>query len=654
MAEIYREYRILADKSFSKETLKKDLTKTQPPSYTYPSSIPPRIVEVYDFLPTNINSRIATYLLTDEEAKTLREKDKRIIEILPLEDLQEEPASSQGASSFIRANSFEFSTELGSQNKLSVNWGLYSCTHLDIPLDSLPEIQNDQGEEIANWIEFDGPYDYTLDGTGVDLIVIDGAKIDPNHHDFLDSTGTNSRVQTINWGEYVGWDPNDFPTYLQDAIFTAEYHHYTSSEEIISTFASFPTNINHGTICLSIAGGRVHGWAKNATLYYIRTFDVSYEWDLVRAFHEQKPIDPKTGFKRPTIVNKSLGFAGTRPQNLTYEEGIFYSGSFYPNATPSLELGFPQITHPSKGRIGNRRAAVDQPLTEATDAGVIFIHSAMNEGHIFFRASPDSETPYPIPDRYRSIHFNNYLSSSAYEGSTSEVATNAPDYMGSIFDGKRYYHRGYSPTNLATVEVGALRRIPLYNSLLASQITNKESADWYSNHGGGIDIYAPTGVMCGKTRANLMGFSNPDEFYAHFPPPPPPNPPGVPPYLHITHGFTFSGTGTSFAAPQVAGVACLYFQMNPGADVWQFKQFLLDNAKPVRVAPSEDNDGPIDVWEDGNIKTEGGIDYIALNGAPTASLFWPYSSPNQINFSKDDTPPINPFTPPRTFNITTS
>ena len=279
---------------------------------------------------------------------------------------------------------------------------------------------------------------------------------------------------------------------------------------------------------------------------------------------------------------------------------------------------------------------------EMTDSGVIFIHSSMNDGQIFFRASPDIETDYPIPDRYKSIHFNNYFSSSTYIGSTSLIVQNAPDHLkGSSQNGKYYYNRGNSPSNLATVEVGALSRFPLYNSLSASLVTNEESPDWYSNHGGGIDIYAPTQVMAA---AFTQFYSS--SFFHNSPPPPYPY---MPDYITVTHGYMATPTGTSFAAPQVAGVACLYFQMNPGADVWQFKQFLLDHAKPVKIPPSEDNGGPIDVWAEGNVKTEGGVEYIALNGAPTASLFWPYSSPNKVSITTSGSTPLN-----TSFKLTTS
>jgi len=630
MAE-YKAYRILTTDSGSKLDLRKELAKEVPPEYQFPSTIPSRPVKIYDYLPTNINSRVATYMLTDEEVRVLL-GDERIIDISLLDDLFD----IFNTASYQEANYSRISEpgDLDLKNNF-VNWGLYSCTHNNIPVESIKGLINDQNTELDDWIGFKEKYEYTLDGTGVDLIVINSDKIHPFHLDFYDPTFTYSRLQTASWGEIAGLNPEDLttlPTYSFDRLFTASYHYYLTPEEVYNAAGYLPSGFDidsrspeisyHGFQCLSIAGGSIFGWAKNATLYYLNPFDPSYIYDVIRIFHENKPIDPNTGYKRPTIVNQSTGGVSIDKDSFEIDEGIFYSGSYHPGVTSSLEYGFINNKIPAY-----RKPLSDVPLTEMTDAGVIFVHSSMNSAQIFFRASPDTETSYPIPDRYRSIHFDNYISSSEINITTPGYILNLPNVVLGGTAGKWYYHRGVSPTNLATVEVGALNRSPIYNPQSASLITNKESAAWYGNHGGGTDIYAPTEVAS----AHFLSVGNrTSSLY--------PSSPNLFPYPYysnnatITKGTTYTFTGTSFAAPQVAGVACLYFQMNPGADVWQFKQFLLDHAKPVRIPPSEDNGGPIDVWAEGNVKNEEGIDYVALNGAPTASLFWPYSSPNKAIF----------------------
>ena len=604
MAE-YKPYRILVDTSGSKIDLNKELIKAVPPEYSIPSYIPPRIVEIYEFSPLYVNSTRAIYYLTDEEANILSE-DERILEIISLEDDAEltETLSLTQTANFSRPSP-------GDNIIPCINWGLYSSTNLGTPLESLYDIVDTSGQVISDGANFTASYNYTLDGTGVDLFVIDAQKINPFHQDFYDYTGTYSRIQSVNWGEYLGWDPQDFYSSNQtvkDYIFSSSYHIHDNMDDIITaSIGNYvpPSDINHCMQCMSIAGGKVYGWAKNATLYYLKGSLGGLCFDIIRAFHEQKSIDPTTGYKRPTVVSYSAG-GRVRDPFLTYE-GIFYSGSYISGATPNVSLGFTLDNKlPTRRSLGQ-----DVDLTNMTDSGVIYVHSSMNDGQIFFRASPDIETEHPIPERYKSIHYNNYISSSEWP---------------SQLDYKYYYHQGSSPSNLAAVEVGALDISPTDDSYQYSQLDGKERPAGYSNHGGGTDIYAPSKVVCASMYSSVSS-----SFLPNIDPEgtsPSPDWPGSG-RRYFTNAFNISPIGTSFAAPQIAGVACLYFQMNPGADVWQFKQFLLDHAKPVKIPPSEDNGGPIDVWAEGNVKTEGGVGYIALNGAPTASLFWPYSSPNK-------------------------
>jgi subtilisin family serine protease len=99
--------------------------------------------------------------------------------------------------------------------------------------------------------------------------------------------------------------------------------------------------------------------------------------------------------------------------------------------------------------------------------------------------------------------------------------------------------------------------------------------------------------------------------------------------------YMYSISGTSMAAPQIAGIACLYFQLNPGATAKQFKQFLSSSAikTPQMQIFSEDPENNHDytgsmfftLLKD-NYYTKSQT--IALNGSPTIIAHWPYSNPN--------------------------
>jgi hypothetical protein len=148
-------------------------------------------------------------------------------------------------------------------------------------------------------------FNYPLDGTGVDFINCE--PVSHFHHEFFDKNG-NSRVQYIDWYETIGESDKTQPIYL-----------YRNSS----------TGYDHGTMTTSLAAGLVNGFAKNATIYIcpisiqdifgatennsnqIYGFSLPEGFRIIKKFHEQKPIDPNTGYKRPTVINLSLAFDTT-------------------------------------------------------------------------------------------------------------------------------------------------------------------------------------------------------------------------------------------------------------------------------------------------------------------------------------------------------
>jgi len=107
-------------------------------------------------------------------------------------------------------------------------------------------------------------------------------------------------------------------------------------------YNNYSGNNNHATVIAGIIGGSTQGWARDANLYNIRhdysnnnTFvPLEYVIDYVRYWHLDKPIDPVTGRRTPTLVNCSWGVSRSTTARNNYTGGnntnisrIFYRGS---------------------------------------------------------------------------------------------------------------------------------------------------------------------------------------------------------------------------------------------------------------------------------------------------------------------------------------
>ena len=223
-------------------------------------------------------SRATIYSLTPIEAEQLKE-DSRVEDI---HLTMEARGLCFSPSSTTETASWDKSSNLSSSMK---NWALLRCTN---------------GKQIANWGS-DGTASQgnmiTLSYTGknVDVVIMDGT-IDPNHPEFAanaDGTG-GSRMVLFNWlslTNAVSGGTNGTYDYTVD---TAGH------------------NSSHGHNVGSIAVGNTCGWARNANIYNLNPYGVNGMAmddliNYIRAWHKQKPINPLTGTKNPTIVNMSFG-----------------------------------------------------------------------------------------------------------------------------------------------------------------------------------------------------------------------------------------------------------------------------------------------------------------------------------------------------------
>ena len=287
----------------------------------------------------------------------------------------------------------------------------------------------------------------------------------------------------------------------------------------------------HGSHVIGIAAGHTFGWGKKANIFSMKIqglegpsdpqpgIAVSQAFDLVKLWHRNKPLGPN-GYKRPTVVNISWGY---------YSYFTDIAGGVY-RGTPWTDT----VRQPDKGMIGVydgndykypiRLTSVDIDIQEMIDEGIHVVIAAGN-----------SSQKIDVPG---GLDYNNYF------------------YRSSSPTTKRYYHRGGSPYNTDAIIVGNID----------SQI-----------HGGGLEQKAATsetgpGVTCYAPGTDILSASSQNSIYTT---------------ASYRFGQSFykqmNISGSSQAAPQVAGMMSYYLQVNPGATPADSKSWLLRNIQSGQI-----------------------------------------------------------------------
>ena len=460
-------------------------------SSTGAGDIPNRTVDVADA--RQKSTRNTHYALTDAGAESLR-KDSRVTDVQLRPDMRDDIEIGLTAT---QVRDFSKSTaESGNRT----DWGKIRHSFLENvygTADSLPSYSRP----------------YSMDGTGVDIVIQDsGLQVD--HPEFNDANG-NSRVQLIDWYSASGI------TGSQSA------NHYGDTD-------------GHGTHCGGTATGLNFGWASNARVYSVKVgglegpgdtggISISSCYDVIKAWHQNKPVDPNTGFKRPTIVNSSWGYSTSIGSGIT---SIVYRGTTYgPGNDPSFNsnpnshmrdtYGFYPYYRSGFYRFPVRVASVDADVEDCIDAGV---HVCIAAGNNSFKIDT-SVGP--------GLDYNNVV----FYGSGSS----------------QYYHRGSSPFDEGALMVGNMDSTPQ-----SATVERKVSS---SSTGPGVNIFAAgTDILSCFSTTNAYNDS---------------------PYWN--NGSFRQGTigGTSMASPQVCGVGALYLQADPSLTPAQLQDKLQKDAKAV-------------------------------------------------------------------------
>lgn len=465
--------------------------------------IPDRSVDLAYRRPLSRNTH---YYLTDEEANQII-NDPRVENVTLAAGL---PGTIIEPAHLYTDPDNGFTKQLNS-NPFHFNWGIYRCW---------------LGQQVPGWGYIPGTTNWSTnafyptfeilnEGKDVDVVIVDGF-IDPAHPEFAENQDGSggSRVVQYDWNQHyqeVYGEPSPGP-YV--------YGPYLDPARV--------ANNNHGTHVAGTVSGNRQGWAKKSTIYnlyaYLSTSQSAFLIDFIRVFHKNKPVNPNTGIKKPTIVNMSFGLRNyTLPASITSLEyrGTTYTGPFTVAQLNSFGMG-PLITSGTYSgyiQVQSRYTPIDSDIVDAQNEGVIFVGAAGN-------ASVKIDVP-------NGLDYDNRF------------------FIDNIF---WYYNRGSSPASAPNVIcVGAID----------NYLDDRKAT--YSNCGPRVDLFAP-GTAILSSWLNLTGGAVLDikrQQYGNY--------------------YYNKIPGTSMASPQVAGVLACMLELYPRMTQSEARDYIINYAKTGQI-----------------------------------------------------------------------
>jgi subtilisin family serine protease len=443
-------------------------------------------------------SRNTHYKLTDPEAERLR-TDPRVLAV----ELTPDELGFVLRNNIINNTTRNLDGTFWKTGALSSNyrqWGHLHCSGTDS--------QRDKNGSWSNGTKSDSVNIFN-NGAHVDVVVCDDA-VSYDCEEWYSPTTGQTRFNRYQWY-------NELNQYVQDI----DNDNITLPTGNI-TYPSNASNTSyHGVHVTGTVAGQFYGWATEANIYSLQVLgsgavDVLLLFDYLRAFHLNKPINPETGTRNPTITNHSWGYGydlrNWFPSGYDISDisNIRAGGNVYSSSNPNpsgwtnqgikLDFGL----GPGVMDIPASYEALRADVYDAIADGVVVIGAAGNDN---FMMNGNSD-----------LEWNNSVS---FNSGPSTI----------------YFNRGSSPTNsLGVVRVGALD----------DQSDFRRAS--FSNYGPAVTLFAPgVSILSSITNPSTSSFGG-----------------GLidTKYNKGSGNWYYPLQGTSMASPQVAGVAALLASAN--------------------------------------------------------------------------------------------
>ena len=432
---------------------------------------------------------------------------------------------------------------------------------------------------------------FSLTGKNVDVIIHDSG-IMQYHPEFLDNDG-KSRVRDVVLDGPYYIDPtyfiNNNYTYTKPdgriGITTASAHawwenssnrsgsfssvgtvaipdNYTVANTLGIGGTSHTMTSSHGTGCAGLAAGKNFGLAFESNIWNMSmvatpaSMGTEASYDLMKIFHQNKPINTATGRKNPTVVNGSWGYYGAfnSGTTVTYKfkgsTGTFTGYSISNTGAQAYAYGLSDGgSYDRAFSTSSRSHSIDAAGAEMVDAGVIFVVAAGNDNQRLGIGANDVQ---------KNDYFTSLVSGNDHRGTSLFPSGTLP--IGS----RDYLHPQGVGFNTSTdfhpvICVGAMDDTIEQSYAGYEHELYAEMKASYSNNGPGIDVWAPADetLSAGFRAANgdrLGSETNYARYNSNF----------------VDRYFN----GTSAASPVVAGSVALFLESKPDATSGEVKEFL--------------------------------------------------------------------------------